>query len=105
MAAVDQAGNLAPFSSRGARLTWERRGSPIYSTYLHNSYALLTGTSQAARFVAGVVALILSWARANGITINGVEDVLQRLDDLTDEHGRIGPCGLGVPRYCNRIGE
>lgn len=104
--AIDHKGNLATFSSRGPEMHVAGPGVNIYSTYLDNQYAVLSGTSQATPFIAGVAALILSWQRANPSMppIKTVQDMLHRLDDLSNQHGIIGGMGgigFGVPVFAN----
>ncbi|GAA4020769.1 S8 family serine peptidase [Deinococcus rubellus] len=70
--AVDQNGQVAPFSSRGPVIWPGAEGGPlikpdvvapgvaIRSSFPGNSYGVLSGTSQAAPLVAGAVAVMLS---------------------------------------------
>lgn len=110
VAAIDQKGNLARFSSRGEQVAVTAPGVGIYSTYLNNQYAVLNGTSQAAPLVAGICALILSWVRAHpesNMVINNTQDMLKCLDDFCDPQGKIGTVGkeqnigFGIPQCAN----
>ena len=109
VAALSKDGKMARFSSRGDEVDAVAPGTDIYSTYLNNQYALLNGTSQAAPFIAGVCALLLSWSRNTpGVPpIQGYQEMLQRLDDLCDPSGRIGSAGrdgawgFGIPSFAN----
>jgi subtilisin len=64
--AVDKDGNICQFSSRGNEIIVAAPGQDITSTWLADGYATLSGTSMAAPFVAGVLALWVSDAKATG---------------------------------------
>lgn len=64
--AADDRGGTAPFSTYGGHVSLLAPGVNIYSAYLHQGYAMSSGTSQAAPFVSGAVALLKSFARDRG---------------------------------------
>ncbi len=56
--AVDINKNVADFSSRTSAAEISAAGIDIYSTYLKNGYALLSGTSMATPIITGAVAIL-----------------------------------------------
>lgn len=71
----------------------------VASTYTENGYVYMQGTSMACPHVSGVAALVVSYARRNGVTLKNA-DVYQILKETTDDHytenpGYIGKLGTG----------
>ena len=60
VAAVDMNKERASFSDYGPEVDFAAGGVEVFSTYLNNSYAKLSGTSMASPAMAGVVTLILA---------------------------------------------
>lgn len=87
--AVDRNGNLCEFSSRGKEIAVAAPGAEITSTWLANGYATVSGTSMAAPFVAGVLALYVSAQKKDGKTINHAA-VLSALADTCRDVGEQG---------------
>ena len=113
VAAHDQRGRIASFSSRGDKVEWAAPGVNIYSTYLENQYASLNGTSMACPFIAGVVALMLAKHKKqeNETGKNDcktVEEIRQHLLKYTMDKGRLGKdnaWGYGIIDVEKMIGE
>ncbi|NBW20532.1 MAG: peptidase S8, partial [Caulobacteraceae bacterium] len=68
--AVDKSGNACEFSSRGKEIAVAAPGEAITSCWLDGGYATVSGTSMAAPFVSGVIALFISAHKSEGQEIN-----------------------------------
>lgn len=102
--ALDKNGNIAHFSSRGGELKSVAPGVDIFSTIPVNAYGLMSGTSQACPFVAGLCALLLSYSRntPGSKPILNYIDMLRALDEVCDNGvyittGNAKDWGFGVP--------
>jgi subtilisin family serine protease len=71
----------AEFSQTGPRLDFMAPGTAIKSTWLRDSYVVMSGTSMATPWVAGVVALMMAKHRKLGgqTPVETVEDVREHL--------------------------
>lgn len=81
------------FSSNGEELDIMAPGEEIYSTYLKNEYAILSGTSMATPFITGVLALIISKHRHtkdNGTPIDTPEQIREHLVRTANDKGEVG---------------
>ena len=108
VAPIDENRNIADFASVGPKIAVASPGVDIYSLYLNNGYKTLSGSSQAAPFFSGIVALILSYDReSKELSIRSYQDILKILDILcnekTNDHlsGRLKGCNFGIPNFSN----
>jgi subtilisin family serine protease len=96
--AVDREGNACEFSSRGKEIVVAAPGQDITSTWLADGYATLTGTSMAAPFVSGVLALYVSAMKRDGHKIDHakVTSALQQTCKDAGPAGRDDVYGWGL---------
>lgn len=87
--AVDKNGTACEFSCRGKEIVVAAPGQDITSTWLNDGYATISGTSMAAPFVSGVLALFVSEEKAEGKKPNH-KSVLQALQDTCRDVGDPG---------------
>jgi thermitase len=96
--AVDEQGQVAPFSTFGRHVSFVAPGTNIYSSYLDNEYAFSTGTSHATPFVTGAAALLRSYARQKHgarITDGQIKHVLKHSADRLDGRFTHPKAGFG----------
>ena len=96
--ATDESGNVAGFTSYGAPITAVAPGSRIYSSYAQHRYAFASGTSQAAPFVSGAIALMKSYARERGVRLTNsmINRILKHTSDRVDRARRNPRAGYGL---------
>ena len=90
-------GDVAPFSTYGHQVDLIAPGEEIYSSYRDGGYAFATGTSHAAPFVTGAVALLKSFGRAFGrrLTDGQVKHLLKHTADRIDRRFKHPKAGFG----------
>lgn len=105
VAAVDEAQKHASFSNYGPQVEFAAGGVNVYSTYLNNGYAKLSGTSMATPALAGVVALILSdallGATPRKLTQDEVRAKLKKIAYDVGPKGWDSQFGWGIPIFGN----
>ena len=112
VAALDQNGCLATFTSKDETVDIVAPGVDIYSTYLNNEYCKMSGTSQASPFVAGICALIKSALKkqnllpefGNQFCQADMMVALRNISSLETAHVNPGEeknWGPGIPKLAN----
>jgi hypothetical protein len=96
--AVDPSGTVTSFTSYGANITVVAPGLNIYSSFAHDTYAVASGTSQAAPFVAGTVGLMKSYALERGRVLGNreISYILKATSDKVDSRLRNEHAGYGL---------
>lgn len=99
--AMDHHGDVAGFSTYGDQVSLIAPGVDVYSAYLNNTYAFSTGTSHAAPFVSGAVALLKSYALELGRKLSDyqVKHILKHTSDkigINFKHRKAGYGRLNI---------
>lgn len=94
--AVDKNGDVCQFSSRGKEIAVAAPGQDITSTWLAGGYATLSGTSMAAPFVAGVLALYVSSLKEHRCDHSAALKALAETCRDVGESGRDDVYGWGL---------
>lgn len=100
--AVNSAKEHAEFSNHGKQIDFAAGGVGVYSTFLDDSYALLSGTSMAAPAITGMVLLIQSdhyLANGKWLTRDGVYKKLQKIAYDVGGDGFDEFTGHGIPVF------
>lgn len=103
VAAVDNRLQHAAFSNMGGEVDFAAGGVNVYSTYLNNGYAKLSGTSMACPALVGVAALIVSKHLKEGVRLTPTElrAHIQRIAYDVGKDGFDELYGNGIPIFGN----
>lgn len=103
VAAVNSQMEHASFSDMGPEVDFAAGGVDVYSTYLNNGYAKLSGTSMATPALAAVAALIIAKHKKAGqkLTPDEVGEHLRRIAYNVDGKGFNELVGYGIPIFHN----
>lgn len=91
-------GQKAFYSTFGPQVTLVAPGTDVFSSYREDGYAFATGTSQAAPFVSGTVALLksMAWQRTGKhLPDHQVKQILKHTADRPDNRFRTDHTGYG----------
>ena len=104
VAAVDSKLKRASFSDYGDQIDFAAGGVNVYSTYLNDGYAVLSGTSQATPALAAVAALIISKNKMEGRKLTP-DELRVELDKIAYNPDNVGGRdifdGKGIPIFTN----
>lgn len=110
ISAIDHNNKRANFSNIGPEVDFSNIGTDVVSTYVGNSYASISGTSQATPGIVGVAALILSEHKQPGHHDTPIRDfkdlrahLIQLCTDLGDK-GYDKVFGWGNPVFGTKSG-
>lgn len=104
VAAVDRNKEKAYFTCHGSEVDFAAGGVDVFSTWLNNQYAKLSGTSMATPVITGVVALVQSAAKAEGKSLT-VDEVYNRLVSIAvdvEQPGKDDYTGNGIPVFTSQ---
>lgn len=104
VAAVDRNKEKAYFTCHGSEVDFAAGGVDVFSTWLGNQYARLSGTSMATPVITGVVALVIGATKAEGVKLTP-EQVYQKLVGIAvdvEAPGKDEYTGNGIPVFTSQ---
>lgn len=101
VAAVDANNKIASFSSRGPEVEFAAGGVDVYTCYLKNGYASMSGTSFSAPAISGLACLIKAIFRARGVELSPgeIRDRMKKIAYDVGPFGRDPLYGNGIPVF------
>lgn len=102
VAAVDDGAQHADFSNHGRQVDFAAGGVRVYSTYLNNGYARLSGTSMATPALSGLAALIQADHYSGKGKFLTRDELYAKLRKIAHDVGREGfdeLTGNGIPVF------
>lgn len=107
VSAVDRGKNSASFTCHGDEVDFAAGGVDVFSTWLNNQYAKLSGTSMATPVISGVAALVIGAARNQGKRLTP-DEVYAEIEKFAVDIGGAGKdeyTGHGIPVFSNCAAE
>ncbi len=95
VAAINEAGKITEYSSRGKHVMFAAPGDKVLSTFITSRYARLSGTSMASPFLTGLAVLLIARHIQLG---EGSKTPLRTRDELI-EHLRRATVDIGEPGH------
>ena len=103
--AVDDRKLVAPFSTYGSHISFVAPGTNIYSSFINDKYGFASGTSQAAPFVSGLVAMLHAYAHKKRyrLTDRKIKLILQHTSDKLDKRIKHIKAGYGSINFLDAL--